>query len=78
MLPQTPEVQSVLQAAEEPEQHREEQVGAGRSTRQHLQRAAAAHGSARRLALLNKLQRGHNEGFHTCCDPAPHCSGCSS
>ncbi len=51
VLLQTPEVQSVLQAAEEPEQHGEEQGGAGRSSRQRLQRAAAAHGAARRLAL---------------------------
>lgn len=56
MLLQTPEVPSVLQAAEEPEQCGEEQGGAGRSSRQRLQRAAAAHGAARRLALRPNTQ----------------------
>lgn len=51
LLLQTPEVPNVLQAPEEPEQHGEEQGGAGRPARQRLQGAAAAHGAARRLAL---------------------------
>lgn len=60
---QTPQVSSVLQAAEEPEQHREEQGGAGRPSRQRLQGAAAAHGAARRLALRTTLRIGRCRNF---------------
>lgn len=53
---QTSEVQSDLQAAEEPEQPGGEQGTAGRSSWQRLQRAAAAHGAARRLALTGSTE----------------------
>lgn len=43
---QTPQVQNVLQTAEEPEQRGEEQGGAGRSPRQRLPGAAAAHAAS--------------------------------
>lgn len=50
---QTPEVQDVLQTAEEPEQRGEEQGGAGRSPRQRLQGAAAAPAASGRRPVIN-------------------------
>lgn len=56
LLLQTPEVQNVLQAAEEPEQRGEEQGGAGRSPRQRLQGAAAAHAASGGRPVINSAE----------------------
>lgn len=53
---QTPEVQDVLQTAEEPEQRGEEQGGAGRSPRQRLQGAAAAHAASGRRPVISSAR----------------------
>lgn len=50
---QTPQVQNLLQTAEEPEQPGEEQGSAGWSPRQHLQRAAAAHDTSWWCAVMD-------------------------
>lgn len=51
---QSSEMQTVLQAAEEPRQHNKDQGGAGGSTWKHVQRTAAAHGAPQRHALIFK------------------------
>lgn len=65
LLLQTPEVQNVLQTAEEPEQRGEEQGGAGRSPRQRLQGAAAAHAASGGRPVMNSAHMRRLQVFYS-------------
>lgn len=65
VLLQTPEVQNMLQTAEEPEQRGEEQGGAGRSPRQRLQGAAAAHAASGGCPVMNSANKRRLQVFYS-------------
>lgn len=76
MFLQTPEVQNMLQTAEEPEQRGEEPGVAGRSPWQRLPRAAAAHvASGGRPVIGLAAADGHGGGSASPGTPRPCLQG---